>query len=290
MLLNLRASESWEEDPEPFNASYYRRSLDNKGYIFRAPYRTGEWCSYSQVIYLTQKLLVWKRPPPPSLSLLPSFSQAEHDRNRHHGGPGQHGGGDRDRRKNHQTCRWAQPWRKRLNPLILTEKVSEESVDACFSHRFVWHVHTPQFICPLMPLRRRQPVALYFQILCPSVTLFPCELDISRTPCQNVFKFGPNLQMDSRMDWWILVIKETLHNMKGFLYMWHKRSLGPNNDLIRIWRSNVQVTVTLPNPFLPSGVILTIPGENSFKYFCILNLFHWISSPNFSFYQWSEWN
>lgn len=42
VLLNLRAAESWEEDPEPFNASYYRRSLDNKGYIFRAPYRTGE--------------------------------------------------------------------------------------------------------------------------------------------------------------------------------------------------------------------------------------------------------
>ncbi|XP_068450318.1 voltage-dependent calcium channel subunit alpha-2/delta-2a isoform X3 [Clinocottus analis] len=35
-----KAAESWEEDPEPFNASYYRRSLDNKGYIFRAPYRT----------------------------------------------------------------------------------------------------------------------------------------------------------------------------------------------------------------------------------------------------------
>ncbi|XP_070815205.1 voltage-dependent calcium channel subunit alpha-2/delta-2a isoform X3 [Chaetodon trifascialis] len=35
-----KASETWDEDPEPFNASYYRRSLDNKGYIFRAPYRT----------------------------------------------------------------------------------------------------------------------------------------------------------------------------------------------------------------------------------------------------------
>ncbi|KAL7891758.1 hypothetical protein AOLI_G00012340 [Acnodon oligacanthus] len=35
-----KAAESWEEDPEPFNASYYRRSLDNKGYIFRAPYRS----------------------------------------------------------------------------------------------------------------------------------------------------------------------------------------------------------------------------------------------------------
>lgn len=38
----LRAAETWEEDPEPFNASFYRRSLDNKGYIFRAPYRSGE--------------------------------------------------------------------------------------------------------------------------------------------------------------------------------------------------------------------------------------------------------
>ncbi|XP_056292352.1 voltage-dependent calcium channel subunit alpha-2/delta-2a isoform X3 [Pseudoliparis swirei] len=34
-----KAAESWEEDPEPFNANYYRRSLDNKGYIFQAPYR-----------------------------------------------------------------------------------------------------------------------------------------------------------------------------------------------------------------------------------------------------------
>lgn len=41
----LRAAETWEEDPEPFNASFYRRSLDNKGYIFRAPYRSGEGCS-----------------------------------------------------------------------------------------------------------------------------------------------------------------------------------------------------------------------------------------------------
>ncbi|KAI5619545.1 voltage-dependent calcium channel subunit alpha-2/delta-2 isoform X2 [Silurus asotus] len=35
-----KAAETWDEDPEPFNASYYRRSLDNKGYIFRAPYRS----------------------------------------------------------------------------------------------------------------------------------------------------------------------------------------------------------------------------------------------------------
>ncbi|XP_021177611.2 voltage-dependent calcium channel subunit alpha-2/delta-2a isoform X4 [Fundulus heteroclitus] len=35
-----KAAETWEEDPEPFNASYYRRSLDNKGYIFTAPHRS----------------------------------------------------------------------------------------------------------------------------------------------------------------------------------------------------------------------------------------------------------
>lgn len=58
LLLNLRAAESWEEDPEPFNASYYRRSLDNKGYIFRAPYRTGEGCSQSLVIYLAPRLIL----------------------------------------------------------------------------------------------------------------------------------------------------------------------------------------------------------------------------------------
>ncbi|XP_061074926.1 voltage-dependent calcium channel subunit alpha-2/delta-2-like [Conger conger] len=33
------AAEMWKEDPEPFNANYYRRSMDNKGYIFRAPPR-----------------------------------------------------------------------------------------------------------------------------------------------------------------------------------------------------------------------------------------------------------
>jgi len=37
----LRAADDWEEEPEPFNASFYRRSLDNKGYIFKPPYRDG---------------------------------------------------------------------------------------------------------------------------------------------------------------------------------------------------------------------------------------------------------
>ncbi|KAL2091274.1 hypothetical protein ACEWY4_013537 [Coilia grayii] len=34
------AADSWEEDPEPFNTNFYRRSLDNKGYMFKAPSRT----------------------------------------------------------------------------------------------------------------------------------------------------------------------------------------------------------------------------------------------------------
>uniref|UniRef100_A0A3Q0SDP2 Calcium voltage-gated channel auxiliary subunit alpha2delta 2 n=1 Tax=Amphilophus citrinellus TaxID=61819 RepID=A0A3Q0SDP2_AMPCI len=29
------AAELWDEDPEPFNSNFYRRSLDNKGYMFR---------------------------------------------------------------------------------------------------------------------------------------------------------------------------------------------------------------------------------------------------------------
>lgn len=46
VLVCIRAAETWEEEPEPFNASYYRRSLDNKGYIFKAPYRSGE-CGFT---------------------------------------------------------------------------------------------------------------------------------------------------------------------------------------------------------------------------------------------------
>ncbi|KAM3914780.1 voltage-dependent calcium channel subunit alpha-2/delta-2 isoform 5-T5 [Leptodactylus fuscus] len=34
-----RAADDWMEDMEPHNSTFYRRSLDNKGYIFRAPYR-----------------------------------------------------------------------------------------------------------------------------------------------------------------------------------------------------------------------------------------------------------
>ncbi|XP_075039942.1 voltage-dependent calcium channel subunit alpha-2/delta-2 isoform X2 [Mixophyes fleayi] len=34
-----KAADDWMEDMEPHNSTFYRRSLDNKGYIFRAPYR-----------------------------------------------------------------------------------------------------------------------------------------------------------------------------------------------------------------------------------------------------------
>ncbi|XP_063797445.1 voltage-dependent calcium channel subunit alpha-2/delta-2 isoform X2 [Pseudophryne corroboree] len=34
-----KAADDWLEDMEPHNSTFYRRSLDNKGYIFRAPYR-----------------------------------------------------------------------------------------------------------------------------------------------------------------------------------------------------------------------------------------------------------
>uniref|UniRef100_A0A8C6TE67 Calcium channel, voltage-dependent, alpha 2/delta subunit 2b n=1 Tax=Neogobius melanostomus TaxID=47308 RepID=A0A8C6TE67_9GOBI len=34
------AADVWDEDPEPFNSNFYRRSLDNKGYMFRAPQKS----------------------------------------------------------------------------------------------------------------------------------------------------------------------------------------------------------------------------------------------------------
>uniref|UniRef100_A0A8C7A186 Calcium voltage-gated channel auxiliary subunit alpha2delta 2 n=1 Tax=Neovison vison TaxID=452646 RepID=A0A8C7A186_NEOVI len=34
-----KAAEDWTENPEPFNASFYRRSLDNRGYVFKPPHQ-----------------------------------------------------------------------------------------------------------------------------------------------------------------------------------------------------------------------------------------------------------
>uniref|UniRef100_A0A3Q3XI14 VWFA domain-containing protein n=1 Tax=Mola mola TaxID=94237 RepID=A0A3Q3XI14_MOLML len=36
------AAELWNEDPEPFNSNYYKRSLDSKGYMFRPPFRSDD--------------------------------------------------------------------------------------------------------------------------------------------------------------------------------------------------------------------------------------------------------
>ncbi|KAL0599920.1 Voltage-dependent calcium channel subunit alpha-2/delta-2 [Plecturocebus cupreus] len=37
-----KAAEDWTENPEPFNASFYRRSLDNHGYVFKPPHQDSE--------------------------------------------------------------------------------------------------------------------------------------------------------------------------------------------------------------------------------------------------------
>ncbi|XP_042785415.1 voltage-dependent calcium channel subunit alpha-2/delta-2 isoform X2 [Panthera leo] len=34
-----KAADDWTENPEPFNASFYRRSLDNHGYVFKPPHQ-----------------------------------------------------------------------------------------------------------------------------------------------------------------------------------------------------------------------------------------------------------
>ncbi|XP_069500159.1 voltage-dependent calcium channel subunit alpha-2/delta-2 isoform X2 [Ambystoma mexicanum] len=41
-----KAAEDWEENPEPLNASYYRRSLDTKGYIFKPPSRENDYSPF----------------------------------------------------------------------------------------------------------------------------------------------------------------------------------------------------------------------------------------------------
>lgn len=54
-----RAADLWEEDPEPFNSNYYRRSLDNRGYMFRAPSKSCEKLSKCTLLYLAQFYHVW---------------------------------------------------------------------------------------------------------------------------------------------------------------------------------------------------------------------------------------
>ena len=34
----LRAGENWQENPDTYEDSFYKRSLDNDNYVFTAPY------------------------------------------------------------------------------------------------------------------------------------------------------------------------------------------------------------------------------------------------------------
>lgn len=54
-----RAAEDWTENPEPFNASFYRRSLDNHGYVFKPPHQDGE-CPPSTAGQCTLHSSVWE--------------------------------------------------------------------------------------------------------------------------------------------------------------------------------------------------------------------------------------
>ncbi|NWX44039.1 CA2D2 protein, partial [Steatornis caripensis] len=62
-----KAADDWEEEPEPFNASFYRRSLDNKGYIFKPPYRNGGcWLGAAGVAQAAHGPVCPLMPPLPS--------------------------------------------------------------------------------------------------------------------------------------------------------------------------------------------------------------------------------
>lgn len=41
----LRAGENWQENPETYEDSFYKRSLDNDNYIFTAPYFNSKYYS-----------------------------------------------------------------------------------------------------------------------------------------------------------------------------------------------------------------------------------------------------
>lgn len=40
----LRAGENWQENPETYEDSFYKRSLDNDNYVFTAPYFNSKYC------------------------------------------------------------------------------------------------------------------------------------------------------------------------------------------------------------------------------------------------------
>ena len=62
----LRAGENWQENPETYEDSFYKRSLDNDNYVFTAPYFNSKYhfTIHSSEFPFLNKLL-----------LLPAFPQ-----------------------------------------------------------------------------------------------------------------------------------------------------------------------------------------------------------------------
>ena len=57
----LRAGENWQENPETYEDSFYKRSLDNDNYVFTAPYFNSKYCfgiQPSQFLFLCKLLLL----------------------------------------------------------------------------------------------------------------------------------------------------------------------------------------------------------------------------------------
>lgn len=61
----LRAGENWQENPETYEDSFYKRSLDNDNYVFTAPYFN------SKYYFVIQPYQFFKN----KLLLLPAFPQ-----------------------------------------------------------------------------------------------------------------------------------------------------------------------------------------------------------------------
>ena len=57
----FRAGENWQENPETYEDSFYKRSLDNDNYVFTAPYFNSKYYSefsHSQFPFFLDKLLL----------------------------------------------------------------------------------------------------------------------------------------------------------------------------------------------------------------------------------------
>ena len=76
-FIRLSAAESWDEDPEPFNSNSYRRSLDNKGYMFRPPLRACESTFMICERYLSIFYLVQRKPCQPLVVAMEEAASSE---------------------------------------------------------------------------------------------------------------------------------------------------------------------------------------------------------------------